>query len=259
MSGSQALVAPPSSRHGWEPRIAVIQPAGTSPRPSDVSIETPDHGAIYMSGVGGGDFSVYDFAQRFDVVHSTNTNPSGIGEEIGLGVRRQGFEFFGISALSTGGYYHATTAGTSDVAYAWTSDVAYNVASFEPPWLYNIALSNELKTLTDALPDSVLAAYSRAKIDMEAAEETLHAVDQAYRFSDRVARGKRPRVSISEDGVVTFQWRKPDRGVLLVFTGDGTVGCSVKQPGGLYSANNMSIGIEDRLLEGVLSAIDQFE
>jgi hypothetical protein len=116
--------------------------------------------------------------------------------------------------------------------------------------------TNERVRTANALPESVTAAYERAIIDNGSKEDAMRAMEQARSYSERFLSGLAPSVDISEDGVVTFQWRRPDRGVLLVFTGDNTVSCAVKVPGGHYSTSNISAPIDEPMPSTVMSAIE---
>jgi hypothetical protein len=61
---------------------------------------------------------------------------------------------------------------------------------------------------------------------------------------------------ISDDGIVMLQWRSADRGVLLIFTADGTASYSIKRAGGLYSTNREEFPLSDDLPVTVRSEID---
>jgi hypothetical protein len=112
---------------------------------------------------------------------------------------------------------------------------------------------------TDGVPNSIVVAYRNAMIDQAAILDAERAVAQAVAFSRRVLSGRHPLIDMSEDGVLTLQWRQRDRGVLLIFTGDSTVGCSMRRPGSPYSADNVTIGVEESLPSDLTLAIDQIE
>ena len=52
-------------------------------------------------------------------------------------------------------------------------------------------------------------------------------------------------VVLSEDGILTIQWRKGRLGALMVFTGDGNVAISTAAPGKLYSQSPTQFPITD--------------
>lgn len=66
-----------------------------------------------------------------------------------------------------------------------------------------------------------------------------------------------PSVLLSDDGIVTLQWRaSTDRGVALVFAGDGTATYAAKTQGGSYAGNNKEFVIAGGLPDEARSAIE---
>jgi hypothetical protein len=69
----------------------------------------------------------------------------------------------------------------------------------------------------------------------------------------------RPQIVISEDGIVTMEWHRGDRGAVLLFLGDGTVAMSLRQPGRGYAENSESMSVMGKIPPMFIGAIAQLE
>jgi hypothetical protein len=106
------------------------------------------------------------------------------------------------------------------------------------------------------LAKRIRAVYENTELDEDAVGSTRRAVNDAIRFVDfSLPRGE-PLVMLSDDGVLSLQWRLGNRGVMLVFTGDGTGTYSIKEPEGSYAVGAKDFRLEDGLIEEVKAAID---
>jgi hypothetical protein len=104
------------------------------------------------------------------------------------------------------------------------------------------------------LAEEIAAVHKATDLDEEAAETARSVVGDARRFVAAHLPHAEPRVLLSDDGVLTLQWRKDDRGLIMIFSGDGTATFSIREPGGFYSTN----GIEFHLSEGLPVAVTEF-
>jgi hypothetical protein len=64
-------------------------------------------------------------------------------------------------------------------------------------------------------------------------------------------------IAISEDGILSMQWRKIAAGAAMVFTGDGKISVSIATPSKLYSQRPSRINASDPLPRDFLIAIAQ--
>jgi hypothetical protein len=106
------------------------------------------------------------------------------------------------------------------------------------------------------LANRIRAVYVSTTLDEDALEAARRAVNDAIAFVDfNLPKGK-PLVMLSDDGVLTLQWRLGGRGVIIVFTGDGTGTYSIKEPGGYYAVGAKEFNLVEGLDEQVRTAID---
>lgn len=108
------------------------------------------------------------------------------------------------------------------------------------------------------LVSRIRAVLEGVELDPEEAVDASKAVEDACAFVSREIPDETPIVMVSDDGVVMLQWRRSDSGVLLAFSGDGTVTVSVKRPGGMYSSNPQNIPIAYHLPDEARAAIEKF-
>jgi hypothetical protein len=106
------------------------------------------------------------------------------------------------------------------------------------------------------LAKAIRATHSRTVLDNDVVESARRAVDEACAFVERELPNYSPTVMLSDDGVVMLQWRSPDTGVLLIFTGDGTGSFSIKKPGGRYSEGTEEFSIAGAIPVDARAAID---
>jgi hypothetical protein len=64
-----------------------------------------------------------------------------------------------------------------------------------------------------------------------------------------------PKISLSDEGLVTLRWRRDDYGLLLVFAGDGLATYSIRPSGTQFSHQAKDISVQDRLPKEFLSAL----
>jgi hypothetical protein len=110
--------------------------------------------------------------------------------------------------------------------------------------------------LESPLAATISKALADASLDDDARQDAQKAADEARAFANRELSADTPRVMIADDGTVMLQWRDTDRGVLLVFTGDGTASYSIKRAGGLYATSREEFSLKDQLPPRVRSAIN---
>jgi hypothetical protein len=136
-----------------------------------------------------------------------------------------------------------------------------NVLSFSSAAVESIAPSDDcVVQISDPvhspLAKKIRAVYESTRLDQDDAESARRAVNDAIKFVDFNLPGREPLVMLSDDGVLSLQWRLGNWGVLLVFTGDGTGTYSIKQPGGSYAIGAKDFSLEHGLVEEVRAAID---
>jgi hypothetical protein len=116
-------------------------------------------------------------------------------------------------------------------------------------------------TITTAHPvhsglgDRIRAVYESTTLDEDALELARRAVNDAIAFVDYNLPEGTPIVMLSDDGVLTLQWRLDDRGVMIVFTGDGTGTYSIKEPAGYYAVGAKEFSLVEGLDEQIRAAI----
>jgi hypothetical protein len=113
-----------------------------------------------------------------------------------------------------------------------------------------VAPSDETVTLR------IETAYRLATIEEDAREIAKAAVADAKGFSVRHRFASDPIILVSDDGVLTLQWRRENRGVMVIFTGDHTATYSVKEPGGYYASNGQEFDLAGALPVDLRRAID---
>jgi hypothetical protein len=103
------------------------------------------------------------------------------------------------------------------------------------------------KKHVDDIGQRILTAFLEASVDREALPTAAAAAAEAAQFAETNLASHSPRISISSDGTVILQWRKPDRGVALIFVGDGTATATINAGTKTYLDN----GIEFLLKNGL--------
>ena len=137
----------------------------------------------------------------------------------------------------------------------------YTVLSVSPAAVESIAPSDDCAVqisnpVHSPLANKIRAVYESTQLDEDAAELARHAVNDAIKFVDFNLPEGEPLVMISDDGVLSLQWRLGSRGVMLVFTGDDTGTYSIKNPGGSYAVGAKDFPLEDGLVDELRAVID---
>lgn len=88
-----------------------------------------------------------------------------------------------------------------------------------------------------------------AKIDMENVQLADAAMRDALFVVQRANLRGDPKVMFSSDGILTLQWQRGERGVALIFAGDGMVSLAFRQPGKFYAENGIDVAIAEELPE----------
>lgn len=145
--------------------------------------------------------------------------------------------------------------------------VLANMQSTLPAFLFASSLGHSLVPWAPATnvgrPSSQLAQTIRGldltpvASDPDAMDVARRAITEAAAFADHYLPDTVASVHLSDDGVVTLQWRAPDRGVLVAFMGDGTGVLSVKVPGGNYASAGREIDLSKGLPAAALAAIEE--
>jgi len=99
----------------------------------------------------------------------------------------------------------------------------------------------------DDIGQKILAAFLETSVDRVVLPTAVAAAAEADQFAEANLASHSPRISISSDGIVTLQWRKPGRGAALIFVGDGTATATINVGPKTYLDN----GIEFLLKEGL--------
>jgi hypothetical protein len=105
------------------------------------------------------------------------------------------------------------------------------------------------------LANKILAAAREAHLEADAVEMGQRAIDDALAFVERRLPDVDSMVRLSNDGVLTLQWRDATHGVALHFTGDGRGIYSIKEPGGQYATNGEEFDLADGVPQAVREAI----
>ena len=142
--------------------------------------------------------------------------------------------------------------------------VSYDVLSVNPVAMESITAPDDCviqisDPVHSRLAKKIRAVYEIAELEKDAAEPARRAVNDAIKFVDFNLPGGEPLVMLSDDGVLSLQWRRGERGVMLLFPGDGTGTYSIKEPGGSYAIGARDFPLEAGLVEEVRAAIDTRE
>lgn len=91
----------------------------------------------------------------------------------------------------------------------------------------------------DGLETAMARLMRRARdnrvVDEDSTQDAADALYDGLKFADLLASYAPPRVGFSTDGVLTLEWLRDGRGVLMTFPGGGTATYSTKAAGGFYS------------------------
>jgi hypothetical protein len=116
----------------------------------------------------------------------------------------------------------STTAWTNVLAGAYFSSTP--VSTIDPS-------SEDI----EATIQNIRSAAASQTVDPEHLDAAKLAAKQAIELVGRNRLRGRPRVMMSDDGVLTLQWRNETLGAALIFTGDGTVSLALKNAKKTYS------------------------
>jgi hypothetical protein len=95
--------------------------------------------------------------------------------------------------------------------------------------------------------DLVIARRSAAEVEPENAGVADAAASDAVKLIERAKLNVVPKVTFSDDGLLSLQWQRGDRGVVLVLCGDGTVSIGFRRPGQYYAENGIELLVTDDL------------
>jgi hypothetical protein len=157
------------------------------------------------------------------------------------------------TASVTTNFVSQTSQAAPLLSYNLLSNSASAIESSGPPDDCAVSVSVAVHS---ALAKRIRTEYESTQLDRDAAEAARRAVNDAIRFVDFNLPGGEPLVMLSDDGVLSLQWRLGDRGVMLVFTGDATGTYSIKEPGGFYATGAEDFPLERGLVEKVRAAMD---
>lgn len=122
-----------------------------------------------------------------------------------------------------------------------------------------LVISNDNRSLMyNALQNALKRVQSR--LNVEEISMASGGIEDAYHVIRSINLQKAPKVEVNTEGLVTLQWQRQDRGILLVFHGDKSFTCSTKEPGMYYidSYEEFSILRDTSLIKSRVSAIINF-
>ena len=102
-----------------------------------------------------------------------------------------------------------------------------------------IVPAETLPAETLSILDKLTYSVDQSVVDHEYLEKARAAKDQAAFVVRRDRLTGNPRVMMSDDGVLTLQWRNGTNGAALIFSGDGTVSFAVKNAQQMYSDSSL--------------------
>ena len=111
-----------------------------------------------------------------------------------------------------------------------------------------IVAAATLPTETVSILDRLAYSVDQSAIDPEFLDKARATKVQAVTFVRRNRLTGNPRVMMSDDGVLTLQWRNGVNGAALIFPGDGTVSFAVKNA----HKNYLNSGLDEAPLDAPL-------
>jgi hypothetical protein len=111
------------------------------------------------------------------------------------------------------------------------------------------------ETADGPLADLVRSERGTAVIGSDFISTADTAVSDALTFAGRLQFPKLPVAMLSDDGVLTLQWRREGYGAALIFAGDAEVSIAFNRPGQRYTENGIEISIHDELPHEFLEAM----
>lgn len=64
-----------------------------------------------------------------------------------------------------------------------------------------------------------------------------------------------PQILLSDDGLLTIEWHRGNRGAMLLFAGDGIVTIAIRRPGVGYAENGEDAPLDGKLPQSFYDAI----
>jgi hypothetical protein len=256
---------------------------GGQPQPANIVSNPNSQGATYSLGltigttacagvaVGGGGTTFSSAACSGSVWRSSQTI-------VGDGVTILGMVSAGTAVMRAIANLEIGTVETPSILesrplerWRWS---AHLWDQFNPPELDIAQFGDQLDLATGKLEHLFLQAHAATAYDVDWTIQQIDAsassdsVDEEYRERARLAADQaikvvqknnlrgRPRVMMSDDGVLTLQWRNETIGAALIFTGDNTVSVAIKNAKQLYSDSAQDdLDIENPLPQDSLQTI----
>jgi hypothetical protein len=107
------------------------------------------------------------------------------------------------------------------------------------------------------LASAIEALLPKTAVGPECEADARSAVADAAQFARTALPDSDPEKELTDEGILTLQWKKDQSGLILVFTGDGTGTYSVKQPGSWYAASAEEFQLTDGLPPPAQKALDE--
>jgi hypothetical protein len=189
----------------------------------------------FLEGTTPNSLHAFSFTQK----------PFAIGTAM-TGISKNALGIFGVATLGRPTVVFSAASGTISLldieSLLDTDSVWVEPAAFEP------------SDAPSQLANAITAAHDATVFDPEEADVARAALADAKRFVNAYLPDAEPSILWSDDGLLTLQWRKDRRGLIVIFPGDNTATYSIKEPGGFYSAN----GREFPVTAGLPAEISKF-
>jgi hypothetical protein len=182
------------------------------------------------------------------------------------GLQRSTGNFLGFSGQPTPGASYPTGSSAStlsicafstNTSQTTISESVWNAVSLATWPASSPEVSSIVRGPSSPLSAEILARKNLAALDFESQKIADAAADDAMQLIDSANLSGSPRIMYAEDGILALQWQKGDRGVALVFAGDGLVSIAFRRPGRLYAENGLEISISEPLPAEFISALAQ--
>ena len=131
----------------------------------------------------------------------------------------------------------------------------YDQRDFRALYVDDVAIRHQIRSPAVQEIRRKVTCWLAGNHEQAEVEAALNARDQAVTLLDSCRLLGRPEVEVSDDGMVSMEWQKDERGVLLVFAGDGTASYSSRGPDGFYSSRIIEFEVGTSLPEGAAGAI----
>ncbi len=138
------------------------------------------------------------------------------------------------------------TGGSAEI-YATISQARHTAAP---------QLTAEIRTIDSLkLEKRVQLERKHASIESDSLAFADTAVREALATIRRHNLSGADNIAVSEDGILSMQWRKIALGAAIVFTGDGKASVSIAMPHKLYSQKPLRMNVSDPLPKDFLLAV----